>query len=76
MSRYRRSYDSRPRGMTARHTGECASCKAAIKPGDPLVWVASTRREFCGKCGESLLYGAAREDSYAQYGTDVMADYR
>lgn len=76
MTRYRRTYDTRPRGMAARYAGKCASCGTDIKPGDPMVWAPATRYAHCGRCGESLLYGVAREDSYAQYGTDVMADYR
>ena len=76
MRRYRRSYDTRPRGMAAKYAGQCGSCKKNINPGDPIVWAPAVRLAYCGDCGKSLLYGIAREDSYAQYGTDVMADYR
>lgn len=77
MRRYQRNVMAyRPRGMVAKYAGECASCKKSIARGDAMVWAPIPRLAYCGECGQSLLYGVAREESYERYGTDVMADYR
>lgn len=76
MRRYRRTNDTKPRGMAARFPGKCGCCDKPIAVGDPIVWAPAVRLACCGECGASLLYGVAREESYAQYGTDVGADYR